>query len=114
MLLLLKYLIQMFRGLLGRPGGVSDTQTGSLGALVQVSVLSGAQAALEVVHDWDGSWTVSDGISDLDRPGQAVTAHLSHAALWDDSIPGLASIPPGTMARREHPTDPWRITSLTS
>lgn len=113
MLLLFRYLIEVIRGLLRHPrGGSGVTPTASLGALVQVSVLSGARAALEVVHDWDGSWTVSDGVSDLDMPGRAVAAHLSQAALWDNSIAGLATMQPGTVARRSDPTEAWRIFSL--
>jgi hypothetical protein len=113
MLLLFRYLVEMFRGLLGHPRRNREaTTTASRAAMVQVSVLSGARAALEVVHDWDGSWTVSDGMSDLDMPGQAVATHLSRAALWDDSITGLATMEPGRVARRSNSTEAWRISSL--
>jgi hypothetical protein len=112
MLLLFRYLVDMFRRLLWHSRGVPTAPAANLGALVQVSVLSGARAALEVVHDWDGTWTVSDGMSDLDMPGQAVTAHLSQAALWDDTIAGLATMEPGRVARRSDSTEAWQISSL--
>lgn len=87
-------------------------EANNLGALVQVSVMSGAQPALEVIHEWDGSWTVSDGVSDLDMPGQSVATHLSRAAMWDESIAGLASMEPGRVARRSDPGQAWQISSL--
>lgn len=110
MLLLLRYLFALLRSLLFmRPANVTK---GSLGALVQVSVLSGARPALEVVHDWDGIWTVSDGVCDLDEPGESVSTHLSRAALWDSSITGLVSMEPGRIARRADPSKPWVVSTL--
>ena len=92
--------------------GSRNVGANNLGALVQVSVMSGAQPALEVIHEWDGSWTVGDGVSDLDMPGQSVATHLSRAAMWDESIAGLASMEPGRVARRSDPGQAWQISSL--
>lgn len=109
MTMLLRYLFNVMRWLLPHSRRTGAT---NLGARVQVSVLSGARPALEVIHEWDGSWTVSDGVADLDMPGQSVATHLSRAAMWDESITGLSSMEPGRVARRSDPAQAWQISSL--
>lgn len=109
MIFMLRFLIQVIGWLVPRSQRAAPVNRG---ARVQVSVISGAQPALEVIHDWNGSWTVSDGASDINRPGLAVDTHLSRAALWDESIVQLANMELGTIARRRHRSAAWRITPL--
>ncbi len=109
MLFILRFFVQLAGWLVPRSVRAAPVNRG---ARVQVSVMSGAQPALAVIHEWNGSWTVSDGVSDLDRPGLAVDTHLSRAALWDESIVRLASMDRGTIARRSLQSSAWRITPL--
>lgn len=87
----------------------------SLGAVVQRTVLSGEQPAREVVHAPDGSWLVGDGVNDPNVPGASVATHLVHAYGahdWNAAIAQLAGMPPGRIAQRSGPTDPWVVTIL--
>jgi hypothetical protein len=84
----------------------------NLGAVVQVTVLSGQQPAREVVHAPDGSWIVGDGVNDPNLPGASVATHITHAIEWNSSIAQLATMAPGRIAQRSGPGDPWRITDL--
>lgn len=80
-----------------------------LGAVVQVSVLTGEQPAREVVHTSDGSWAVSDRVGDPNLPGASVATHISHAVQRDPSIAELATMPPGHLAHRSGTDAPWSI-----
>ena len=84
----------------------------ALGAVVQRTVLDGTEPAREVVHDVDGSWAIADGVSDPNPPGAATATHIWHAIEWNSSIAGLARMPPGSLARRAGPGEPWHITTL--
>lgn len=83
-----------------------------LGAVVQVTVLTGRRPALEVVHTPDGSWLVGDGVDDPNLPGASVVTHLAHAVERNGSIAGLATMPPGSIARRAAPGSAWVVTDL--
>ena len=86
----------------------------SLGAVVQRTVLSGEQPAREVVHAPDGSWLVGDGLHDPNVPGASVATHLAHAyaAEWNHTVAELATMPPGHLAQRSGPGDPWVVKVL--
>ena len=80
-----------------------------LGAVVQRTVLDGEQPAREVVHSADGSWMFDDGINDPNGPGAVVATHIAHAIEYNTSIASLSTMPPGQMATRRGPGDPWLI-----
>ena len=82
----------------------------TLGAVVQMTVLSGEQPAREVIHAPDGSWLVGDGVNDPNPPGASIATHIAHAIERNSSIAQLATMPPGHIAQRSGPGDPWRIT----
>ncbi|KQR08513.1 hypothetical protein [Cellulomonas sp. Leaf334] len=84
----------------------------ALGAVVQRTVLDGTSPAREVLHDHDGTWAIGDGVSDPNPPGASVATHIWHAIEWNSSIAELARMPPGTLARRAGPGDPWQITDV--
>jgi len=84
----------------------------TLGAVVQRTVLSGELPALEVVHAPDGSWLVGDGVNDPNHPGACVATHISHAVATNSSVSELAAMPPGHLARRAGPGQPWTIAAL--
>jgi hypothetical protein len=84
----------------------------ALGAVVQHTVLSGELPALEVVHAPDGSWLVGDGVNDPNLPGACVATHIAHAVATNSSIADLATMPPGRIARRPGPGQPWTISVL--
>ncbi|GEK20458.1 hypothetical protein CXY01_09780 [Cellulomonas xylanilytica] len=84
----------------------------ALGAVVQRTVLDGTEPAREVVHFSDGSWAIGDGVSDPNLPGAAVATHIWHAIAQNSSIAGLAQMPPGSLARRPGPGEPWQVTAL--
>ena len=86
----------------------------TLGAVVQMTVLSGEQPAREVIHAPDGSWLVGDGVNDPNPPGASIATHIAHAIERNSSIAQLATMPPGHIAQRSGPGDPWRITVLDS
>ena len=83
-----------------------------LGAVVQRTVLTGELPAREVIHTPDGSWAIGDGIHDPNTPGASVATHIAHVIALNSSIEGLASMPPGHIAQREGPGEPWRIARL--
>jgi hypothetical protein len=83
-----------------------------LGALVQRTVLSGKQPAREVIHAPDGSWLIGDGVNDPNLPGASIATHITHAIETNSSIAQLATMPPGHIAQRSGPGDPWRIAVL--
>ena len=83
-----------------------------LGAVVQQTVLDGELPAREVVHATDGSWLVGDRVNDPNPPGASVATHLAHAIDLNSSIAGLASMPPGHIARRSGPGEPWTVAVL--
>lgn len=86
----------------------------TLGAVVQRTVLTGELPALEVVHAPDGSWLVGDGVHDPNLPGACVATHIAHAIATNSSVADLATMPPGHLARRDRPGQPWTITVLES
>lgn len=83
-----------------------------LGAVIQKTVLTGEMPALEVVHAPDGSWAVSDGVNDPNLPGVCEVGHIDHVVSWNSSVAGLATMPPGHIAQRTGPGEPWRIKIL--
>jgi hypothetical protein len=80
-----------------------------LGAVVQRTVLEGAEPAREVVHTQDNSWLVGDGVSDPNVPGAVVVAGISHIADADSSVAELATLAVGSIAVRAEPGLPWII-----
>ena len=89
-----------------------DRFPGSLGAVVQRTVLSGEFPAREVVHAPDGSWLIGDGVHDPNLPDASIVTHIWHAISTNSSIADLATLPPGHIARRPGPGQPWTITVL--
>jgi hypothetical protein len=87
---------------------------GSLGALIQGTVLSGDVPARSVTHTPDGCWLIGDGVSDPSLPGASVASHISHAVQWNSAIAELATMEPGHIAERSDPGKPWRIVALAS
>jgi hypothetical protein len=79
-----------------------------LGAVIQQTVLSGELPACIVVHDSENDWCVGDGLNDPNIPEACVVAHMSHVLAWNSSVAELASLPPGSEARRDGPGQPWR------
>lgn len=84
----------------------------TLGAVVQVTVLDGTEPAREVVHAPDGSWLVADGVHDPNPPGASRATHIAHAVATNGSLAGLAGMPPGRIARRSGPGEPWTVRLL--
>lgn len=84
----------------------------SLGAVVQVTVLTGEYPAREVVHTPDGSWLIADGVHDPNLPGASIATHIWHAISTNSSIASLAAMPLGHIAQRPGPGQPWTITVL--
>lgn len=83
-----------------------------LGAVVQRTVLTGELPAREVIHAPDGSWLIGDGVNDPNPPGVSIATHIWHAITLNSSIADLASMPPGHIAQRSGPGEPWRIAHL--
>lgn len=81
-----------------------------LGAVVQQTVLQGDEPAREVIHADDGAWLIGDGVNDPNLPGASRATHIWHAIQRNSSIAQLATMPPGHIALRSGPGDPWRIT----
>jgi hypothetical protein len=88
----------------------SDEFPAQLGAVVQCTVLDGRELAREVIHAEDGSWLVSDGVNDPNLPGASIATHIWHAIERNSSMASLASMPPGHIAKRSNPAEPWVIT----
>jgi hypothetical protein len=86
-----------------------DRFPAALGAVVQRTVLDGREPARAVVHDADGDWLVSDEVNDPNLPGAAVLVCLRHVVDADPTLAGLATMPPGTVARRADRNDPWKF-----
>lgn len=84
----------------------------ALGAVVQLTVLHGIEPAREVVHAHDGSWLVGDGVNDPNVDGACTVTHIWHAIERNSSIGELATMAPGTMARRDGPGSEWRTEPL--
>jgi hypothetical protein len=80
-----------------------------LGAVVQRTVLRGAEPAREVVHADDGSWLVGDGVNDPNEPDACIATHIWHVIERNSSIAGLASMAPGYMATRSNPGEAWVV-----
>ncbi len=87
-------------------GGVFPKQ---LGAVIQRTVLRGDEPAREVVHADDGSWLVGDGVNDPNEPGASTASHIWHAIEQNSSMVELANMPPGHIAKRSGPSDPWLV-----
>jgi hypothetical protein len=102
--------LEMFRYL---PFPFSDGRfPDSLGAMVQGTVLSGECPAREVAHTPDGSWLIGDGVNDPNLPGASTATHIWHAIATNSSIANLATMPPGHIAQRPGPGQPWTINIL--
>lgn len=80
-----------------------------LGAVVQRTVLSGAEPARVVIHDSEGDWAVGDGVNDPNVPGALLATHIRHVVERNSSVAALASMPPGHIATRVDPGSPWSI-----
>ena len=89
-----------------------DEFPANLGAVVQLTVLNGDEPAREVVHSQDGSWLVGDGVNDPNLDDACTVTHIWHAIERNSSIQELATMPPGTMARRTGPGAEWRTEPL--
>ena len=87
-------------------GGVFPQQ---LGAVIQRTVLSGAEPAREVIHAEDGSWLVGDGVNDPNEPGACIASHIWHAIERNTSMVELVEMPPGHMATRSGPGAAWIV-----
>jgi len=81
----------------------------SLGAVLQRTVLDGDEPARVVIHTEDGSWLIGDGITDPNEPGASIATHISHAIEHNSSVNELATLPPGHVATRDDPAQPWII-----
>ena len=79
---------------------------------MQRTVLTGERPAREVVHTPDGSWLVGDGEEDPNVPGASIAAHMSHVLAQNSSVAQLASMPPGHLAQRKDPGQPWEVREL--
>ncbi|MFE6920138.1 DUF4265 domain-containing protein [Nocardia sp. NPDC057663] len=84
-----------------------------LAACVYNTVASGERPALVVVHDPDGDWIIADGSDDPLDPDTATLVHIQHVADADSAVTELAALPPGKLAWRNQPTDPWTIEDFT-
>jgi hypothetical protein len=86
-----------------------DEFPSDLGAVIQRTVFNGDLPAREVVHDADNSWAVGDGVNDPNEPGACVVGHMLHVVERNSSVASLASMPPGYIATRGGPGEPWQI-----
>jgi hypothetical protein len=80
-----------------------------LGAVVQLTVLTGEEPARLVLHDSDGSWAVGDGRNDPNGKGASLATHMAHVLERNSSVAELATMPPGNEATRTEPGSPWAI-----
>jgi hypothetical protein len=78
-----------------------------LGAVVQRTVLEGAEPAREVIHTADNRWLVGDGRHDPNVPGACVATHIAHVIERNSSVASLAGLPLGQLANRSDPGEPW-------
>ena len=74
------------------------------------SVADGEYPALQVVHTPGNGWLIADGVGDPNAPGACVAVHIWHVLASDPSLLELASLPPGRVADRGAPQEPWQIT----
>lgn len=82
-----------------------------LGAVIQRTVLRGDEPAREVIHADDGSWVVGDGVNDPNEQDACVASHIWHAIEHNSSMVELVDLPPGHIATRSGPGDPWLVTA---
>ena len=82
----------------------------NLAVVAMKTVLSGQRPALQVAHFPDGDWAVADGVDDPNRPDACVVACMEHVVAQNSSVASLAAMPPGFVADRDFPGDPWRVT----
>jgi hypothetical protein len=64
------------------------------------------------VHAPDGCWLVGDFETDPNGPSTSVSTLMSEVVEVDESIAGLASMPPRHIAQRAHRAADWRIEAL--
>jgi hypothetical protein len=83
-----------------------------LGAVVQDTVLRGEEPAREVIHTPENGWCIGDGVNDPNVPGASIATHIWRAMERNSSIASLASMPPGHIAERSGPGEPWTIKVL--
>ena len=81
----------------------------TLGAVVQRSVLDGHEPARVVIHSEDGSWLIGDGFNDPNEEGASIATHIAHALERNSSINELVNLPPGHVATRPGPGEPWIV-----
>ncbi|MFC9352869.1 hypothetical protein [Arthrobacter sp. NPDC057013] len=86
-----------------------DTFPPALGAAIMRTVLEGARPALQVLHEPEGGWAISDGEADPNAPGALIATHIWHVVSADPSLAQLAAMPPGTQADRLTRDDPWEF-----
>lgn len=82
-----------------------------LGVAVLRTVLNGDAAVLQVTHFPDNSWGITDG-TDPNAKGALTVTHMWHVLNRDASLLILALLPPGWVALRDGPLDPWQIASF--
>jgi hypothetical protein len=87
----------------------NDEFPAHLGAVIQRTVFEGKEPAREVIHDADNGWAVGDGVNDPNEPGAVVVGHMKHVVEQNSSVASLASMPPGHVATRAGPGQPWEI-----
>lgn len=80
-----------------------------LGAIVQQTVLDGAEPARLLIHDAAGDWAIGDGVNAPNVPGACLATHIRHVLALDSSLGTLAAMPPGSMAERDGAADPWSV-----
>lgn len=80
-----------------------------LGAVVMRTILPGEQPAREVIHTFDNTWLVADGVNDPNAPGACVATHMSHVVEWNSSVAHLATLPPGHVAVRGGGGQRWKV-----
>lgn len=83
----------------------------SLGAVVQRTVLDGAEPARTVIHTDEGSWLVGDGVNDPNLPGAVAVVGMVHVVDQDPTLDELATLPPGHIAERDSLEDVWHVRS---
>lgn len=80
--------------------------------MVKRTVLEGVMPALQVLHDPEGGWAITDGVGDPNDLEALIVTHIRHVTQADPSMNELAAMPPGTEANRESINDDWQLASF--
>jgi hypothetical protein len=78
-----------------------------LGAVVLRTVLDGTEPVRQVFHTADNSWSVGDGVNDLNEPGAVVVTCIGQLVDRDPSLAELVDLQPGFEAYRGGRGEPW-------